>query len=138
MMCLFTAAPFFLDLATFTIVWFLQYESYFFGFGLLGVFSFKILNNSTQHGSPKNRRKSRPAGTQNHPKMSKNIGIFRPKTPTGTKKAVFCRARFFMIFSAPYFRYFWLILGEFGAPRTKRCSSLFRLFLDIFRFFVRF
>ena len=38
MMRLFTAAPFFLELPTLTIVWFLQYESYFFSFGLFDVF----------------------------------------------------------------------------------------------------
>ena len=38
MMRLFTAAPFFLELPTLTIVWFLQCESYFFSFGLFDVF----------------------------------------------------------------------------------------------------
>ena len=33
-----TAAPFFLDLATLTIAWFLQYESHFLMFGIFHVF----------------------------------------------------------------------------------------------------
>ena len=33
-----TAAPFFLDLATLTIVWFLRYESHFLIFGLCDAF----------------------------------------------------------------------------------------------------
>jgi len=97
-----------------------------------------MLENPTQNGSPKKQKKNTPGGTKNHPKMTKNRRFLRPKTPTGTKKAVFCNRCFFVFFLVLFFRHLWSILGAFWVPRSKRWWSVFRNFFVIFWFLVRF
>ena len=68
MMRLFTAAPFFLELPTLTIVWFLQYESYFFSFGLFDVFHRKCLKIQPKTEAQKTTGKTCQGGPKIIPK----------------------------------------------------------------------
>ena len=70
-MHLFTAAPFFLDLATLTIAWFLRYESHFLIFGLLDVFHQKCLEIQPRTDAQKTNEKACRQGPKMIPKYDK-------------------------------------------------------------------
>ena len=74
-----TAAPFFLDLATLTIVWFLRYESHFLIFSILGVFHQKCLKIRTKTEAEKNREKACRQEPKMIPKYVKIQGFFTQK-----------------------------------------------------------
>ena len=66
-----TAAPFFLDLATLTIVWFLRYESHFLIFSMFDVFHKKCVKIQPKTEAQKNIEKSCQRGPKMIPKWLK-------------------------------------------------------------------
>ena len=81
-----TAAPLFLDLATLTIVWFLQYESHFLIFGLLDVFHQKCLEIQPKTEAQKNIENTCRQGPKMIPKCVKIRGFFYRKRYIASKK----------------------------------------------------
>ena len=84
-----TDAPFALDLATLTIVWFLQYESYSFAFGLYDVFHSKCLKIQPKTEAKKNSGKTCQRAHKIIPKCLKILEFSDRKLQRALKKLCF-------------------------------------------------
>ena len=129
MMHLFTAAPFFLDLPTLTIVWFLQYESYFFRFCLFDVFHEKCLKIQPKTEAQKNKRKTRQGEPKIIPKCLKIVDFCVRKHQLARKKPCFAT----VVFSCFFWCYFFDVFGpfwvHFGCQDRKDGGLFFATFL---------
>ena len=127
-MRLFASAAFFLDLPTLTIVWFLQYESYFFGFGLFDAFHSKCLKIQPKTEFPKTIGKACQRAPQIIPKRLKILEISARKRQRALKKPGFvepCFSYFFRHHFPGIFGQFWI---NFGLQERKDAAHFFDIF----------
>ena len=123
MMHLFTAAPFFLDLPTLTIVWFLQYESYFFGFGLFDVFHSKCLKIQPKTEAQKNEGKTCQRAPKIIPKWIKIPRFCARKRPLAPKKRCFVDLSFLCFFRCHFLTLFGGFWVHFGLPGKNNFNN---------------
>ena len=124
MMRLFTAAPFFLELPTLTIVWFLQYESYFFSFGLFDVFHWKCLKIQPKTEAQKTTGKTCQGGPKIIPKCLKILRFCVRKCHLAPKQLCFAEL-FFLTFFASIFSTFLVDFRPIWPPKIEKTVVCF-------------
>ena len=112
MIRLFTAAPFFWQWPTLTIVWFLQYKSYFFSFGLVDVFHKKCLKIQPKMEAQKTTGKPCQGRPKIVLKCLKILEFCVEKCQLAPKRAGFCRVVFFILFLEQFLEPFWTNFGS--------------------------
>ena len=130
-----TAAPLFLDLATLTIVWFLQYESHFLIFGLFDVFHQKCLEIQPKTEAQKNIEKTCRQGPKMIPKYVKIRCCFHQKRYIAPKMLVFELLIFCLCFGMVFSSIFVDFGSQNSLPGKKKFPQICYLFRFVFAFF---
>ena len=138
MMRLFTAAPFFLELPTLTIVWFLQYESYFFSFGLFDVFHWKCLKIQPKTEAQKTTGKTCQGGPKIIPKCLEILRFCVWKCHLAPKQQCFAELSFSHFFCFHFFDIFGGFQAHLGSQDRKDAGLFWATFLLFFGFFFGF
>ena len=137
-MSLFTAAPFFLELPTLTIVWFLQCESYFFSFGLFDVFHWKCLKIQPKTEAQKTTGKTCQRAPKIIPKCLQILEFPAQKRQLALKKSCFVDLFFSCFFRYHFFGLFGRFLLHFGPPERKGAAHFLNIFWICFGLFFGF
>ena len=137
-MRLFTAAPFFLELPTLTIVWFLQYESYFFSFSLFDVFHRKCLKIQPKTEAQKTTGKTCQGGPKIIPKCLKISRFCVWKCHLAPKQQCFAELSFSHFFCFHFFDIFGGFQAHLGSQDRKDGGLFWATFLLLFGFFFGF
>ena len=123
---------FFLELPTLTIVWFLQYESYFFSFGLFDVFHWKCLKIQPKTEAQKTTGKTCQGGPKIIPKCLKILRFCVWKYHLAPKQQSFAEL-FFNTFFASMFSIFFVDFRLIWPPNIENmCWATFLLFFGFF------